>query len=513
MQGQNYTAAKFAEERDDIEFQRKLRQTPTERMLTILKGKRDPVWWMNEILGVKLFPKQEWIVREFYRHRYQPKTWPEQYKQLILIAGMRSGKTALASIMGCYEFWDTITIPNPSEYYGLLKNQPIFISCVATSEKQALDGVFSNMVNHIEGCEWLNTYYDLRINSDSIVCDAQHVTMQVLSSWANTAVGRSNRCVIFDELANFEDTRGKRGAWEIWSRLRKSADTFKDDGHVIGISSPRMQTDIIMELYDQAIREQRAGRGGKTLALKLPTWQMNPSFSEAMLRAEYKYDMSAFYRDYACEPSSSSGVAFPEGVKLSNMLNMLKTEIRSTMIHALSIDPAARNDGFGIASGYKLPNGSVVIDGVTRYMRDTGVAYIIPKEVRDFCENAIVRLNVDAFIFDTWMFLEMMDDFHNDYGIKLIRHTTDKKNIDVWRELQGTDKLQIVDDEILRMEAERLIVKNDKTVDHTSSNTKDTVDAVANLVWHFIGQYVELNEKNKKTDGINMYYNKMVRTS
>jgi hypothetical protein len=475
-------------------------------MVAILKGKRDPVWWAENILNVTLFPKQKWIMETFYRSRTHPDLWPEQFKQLILVAGMRSGKTALASIMGVYEFWDTITIPNPSEHYHLLKNQPIFISCVATSEKQALDGVFSNMVNMIEGCDWLQTYYELNMRTDRIECEEQHVIMQVLSSWANTAVGRSNRCVIFDELANFEDTQGKRGAWEIWSRLRKSTDTFKQDGHVIGISSPRSQTDIIMELYDQAKRD---GTQTGTLAIKAPTWVMNPNFTEQQLRAEYRFDMSAFYRDYACEPSLSSGVAFPEGVILQkDMINILKTDLQSTMVHALSIDPAARNDGFGIASGYTDPKNNVIVDGVTKFKRETGTAYIIPSEVREFCENAICRLNVNWFIFDTWMFLEMMDDFHTDYGVELIRHTVVKKNFDVWREMQPTDELKVVEEETLRMEVERLILKDDgKKVDHTPTNSKDVADAVANLVWYFKGRFIEMEEKEKKKqEKIPMFY-------
>jgi hypothetical protein len=411
--------------------------------------------------------------------------------------------------MGVYEFWDTITMENPSEHYNLLKDQPIFVSCVATSEKQALDGVFSNMVNMIEGCEWLNTYFDLNIRSDRIECEEQHVIMQVLSSWANTAVGRSNRCVIFDELANFEDTQGKRGAWEIWSRLRKSTDTFKDDGHVIGISSPRSQTDIIMELYDQAKREVG---NAHTLALKEPTWNMNPNFTEVQLRQEYKYDMSAFYRDYACEPSLASGVAFPEGVKLDEtLINILKTELQSTYRHALSIDPAARNDAFGIASGYLEPSGELTIDGAFKFKRETGAAYIIPSEVKEFCENAITRLNVDTFIFDTWMFLEMMDEFHQRYGVKLVQHTVNKADYDVWRELQTTPQLKVVHEETLKMEVERLIVKADgKNVDHTPTNSKDVADAVANLVWFFKGQYLKIQTKDRPENKLNMFYVKAV---
>ena len=118
-----------------------------EYMEVVLRG-RDPVWWVNNVLGMELYPAQEEIMREFYRSRYDPTL--DQYKKLILVAGMRSGKTALASIMGCYEYWDVLTMTNPKpyEYYKLLRNQKLFIMVVATSEKQAEDGVFSNIQKH-----------------------------------------------------------------------------------------------------------------------------------------------------------------------------------------------------------------------------------------------------------------------------------------------------------------------------------------------------------------------------
>ena len=77
-------------------------------MEVVLRGKRDPVWWVNNVLGMELYPTQEEIMREFYRSRYDPTL--DQYKKLILVAGMRGGKTGLASIMGCYEYWDVLTM-------------------------------------------------------------------------------------------------------------------------------------------------------------------------------------------------------------------------------------------------------------------------------------------------------------------------------------------------------------------------------------------------------------------
>jgi hypothetical protein len=99
-------------------------------MKTVLKGKQDPVWWIKEYLGVKFEPHhttQEEILRMWYRHKYEPGTIP--YKNMYLLAGMRSGKTALDSMITCYELFNTITLPKvPWEYYNLMRNQLVTLS-------------------------------------------------------------------------------------------------------------------------------------------------------------------------------------------------------------------------------------------------------------------------------------------------------------------------------------------------------------------------------------------------
>ena len=276
-----------------------------------MRGKQDPVWWIETVLGQKLFPAQAEIVKEFYRNRYDPIF--EQYKRLILVAGMRSGKTALASMMGCYEYWDVLTMPNPAKHYNLLNNQKLFIMIVATSEKQASDGVFSNIQSMMESSEWFSTWSDTVIRGDSVESMRQKIKLQIMSSWANTGVGRTAKAVIFDELANFENTTGKRGAQEVWTRLRKATDTLGNDGHVIAISSPLHPTDIMMQLYYDSQYEPN------TLAYLKPTWEMNPYFTEAALREEHKNNLGSFFRDYACQPAAAGGLVFPEGAHLNKL--------------------------------------------------------------------------------------------------------------------------------------------------------------------------------------------------
>lgn len=465
----------------------------------------DPIWWTNEILGVTLFPAQEEIMREFYQNRYNPKL--PQYKQLILVAGMRSGKTALASIMGCYEFWDAITMPNPAEHYKLLKNQKLFIQIVSVSEKQASDGVFSNIQTMIEGCEWLHTWFDIEVRSDNVECDAKRVKLQTLSSWATTAVGRTSKCVIFDELALFESTGGKRGAWEIWSRLKKSTDTLGDDGHVIAISSPQHPTDIIMRLHMEgkaAMKREYEIRTGKIpippnykpnnfLTYKRPTWEMNPHFSEAALREEYKRDMPTFYRDYACKPEIAGGVAFPEGVFLKPMVNILQLEeipLMTDQFRVLAIDPAVTNDRFGIACGYTdRMTGGIVVDGAHRFTKREGDAFIRPSEIRKYLDYVIPRINANVFIFDTWMYPEIIEHVVGTYGMEYVKHIVSKEDYDRWKEQQSEDyptPVRVVYDEQLKYEAENLLVINERTpkVDHPFGGSKDTADCVANVIWY-----------------------------
>lgn len=455
-----------------------------EYLTTVLRGKSDPVWWIENILGVgKMFPVQRELTYSLYQHRYDPAA--EQMRKAIIVAGMRSGKTAWASMVSCYEYWDCITMSDPASYYGLLSQQEIFISVVSTSEKQAMDGVYGNIANMLEASEWMNTWFKLRVSNDKVTCEDKNVTLQTLSSWATTAVGRGNRCVVFDELDSFEQTSGKRGAWEIYSRLKKSTDTFGIDGHVIAISSPQTPTGIIMTLYKQALDEPRS------IALIKPTWEMNPNFTKEALMEEYKNDLPTFWRDFGCQPAVWTANQFPEGVNLAPIRNVLtdKSVISTDKYRVLAIDPAARNDSFGIACGYRMQSGGLVVDGVHKFRRMEGDAFIRPSEISAFVFNAIDRLNISALIYDTWMFPELIENVGN-RGVECIKHIVMKEDYDRWRELQNRDDdyLTVVFDEDLKIEANDLVIINPggskPKTDHRFGGSKDMADCVANVIWY-----------------------------
>lgn len=464
-----------------------------EYMNTVIRSKQDPVFFINNVLGQKMFPKQEEIVRGFYRHKYEGRITP-YYKRLILALGQRSGKTALGSMIGVYEMFDICLLENPSEYYGLIKNQPIFIPVVAPSEEQVLDGIFYNILNYVENSEWINSWTDWQYRKDSLYSPSKNVIVKPFSSWATTGRGRTSKCVIFDELDMFEDTTSKRGASEVFTAIDRSTATLGMDGHTIALSSTRSPTGMILTLYNKAIINKET----TTLPFKIPTWEVNPHIKKEVLMEEFKYDMGTFWRDFGCEPQMWSGLQFPDGVTLkSNIRNVLMEPIRVPDVRRpriMAIDPAVKNDSFGIAVGYKTGE-RFVVDGAIKFARNEGDAIIKPSTIRNFIKKSISPLQVYMLVHDTWMYPDIIEEVTN-MGIITQQHIVKKPEYDLVKSLMNSDKLDIVMEPNLKLEMEQLIVKGGMrpNVDHPPNGSKDTADCVANVVWYLNESNINVNE-------------------
>ncbi len=440
------------------------------------------MWWLKEILGVEFEPyhlKQEEIVRTFYQNRYNPNAL--QYKTLIILAGMRSGKTALASMIACYELWDVLTMRNPANYYGLIKGQQVTLCVLSTSQKQSDDGIWGNISNFLAENEWFSTWTDLVYTKETIESIQKRVLFRNLSSWMTTGVGRSNRFVGFDELDLFENKESKRGAWSVYEKMVNSTATFGSDGHVMAISSSNKNPNSIMNTL---IREE--ANTATTLTYLLPTWEMNThhDLSMAVLKELHKNNPAAFWNDFACQPGMWTSLEFPEGVKTAQIPNVLHTMVspNPSTQRVCAIDPAVMNDAFGIAVGY-MHNGRYIVDGVTKYRRGENSPFISPKDISDYLDKVYKMLGVSVLIHDTWMFPEIIENAQNKYGIRTEKHVVRKEDYDRWREFQQAGLVDVVSNDELVTEAKSLVVVNEKRVDHPFKGSKDMADCVANVLW------------------------------
>lgn len=466
---------------------------------TVLHSQRDPIWFIKNVLGIpKLYPMQEHTIREFYRDKYNPAL--PRYNHMVYVGGMRGGKTAEASMIGCYEAFNVLSKPNPAEHWGLLPNQLVSGACLASSKDQIQDGVFYNITNMLECSEWINQWYDIDYRSSDIFCDAKNFRIRALSSSPNMAAGRSNVFVLFDELDLFEGENGTAKAWEAYNILKKSTVTFGPDGRTIAISSPKTENGIILTLYKRAT--MRKVDGGvmqpNVYALRIPTWEMNPSISKESLLEEFKFDMDSFYKDFACDPSSASAIQFPNGMKMYRRPNILANRQippPSPISHVLAIDPAWRNDAYGIAVGYRDWNrGVTVVDGVTSLKKEEGQQYLRPSVVKEYVGSLIDNLHITDVIFDAWLSVELIEYCQYERHLNVVQNIVEEKEYNLWRDGQESGACEVVYDEMLKYEAERLTRKRLQTkirVDHPKDGSKDMADCVANIIQFFADERVQ----------------------
>jgi len=462
----------------------------------VLRGRFDPIWFMEEKLGWVPFPKQEEIIREFYRDKYNP-SFPK-YKKLIGRIGQRGGKSATGGKIATYEFFELATCSftkTPAEHYGLMKGQQIGISCVSAGKEQAMIGIFNFMKIDIDDNEWFNQWFDVNVIENKIEIKEKNIYATVSAAKADSGAGTgtTSKAIFGDEVDLWQRTDSKVGAEIVWSKLVNSTQTLGDDGKCIAISSTQYPDGMITKLYNAGLKER------KTLVYDLPTWEMNPRIKKEDLMEEFRYRMEQFYRDFANQPNVSGGLQFPERVKLdksiTNVLQVdyellgIKPRNREMIPHVMAIDPAWRNDAFGIGCGYMSKSGRPIIDGVRKFQKtNKDESFIKPSDIRNFVVPAINHLNVDTFLYDTDLAPELVEYIDDEMGVDVIKHIVLKEDYDRWRELQDADEVSVVYDEYLENEANQLIVQitdsGRRKTNHTAYSSKDVSDTVANCIWY-----------------------------
>jgi hypothetical protein len=412
-----------------------------------------------------------------------------------------SGKSALGAKICGFEFFKLLSLEDPAEHFGLMKHQPISINCVAASKSQAVDGLFSIMRVDFEENEWINQWYDLKFTDDRVDCKSKHVFAKVAAAKIDSgaATGSTSAACFGDEVDLWHNqTLSKLSASLVWSKMVNSTQTLGIKGKCIAISSVQDENGMINQLYSEGLDEKT------TLTYNLKTWEMNDRITKEMLLEEYKYKMDMFWRDFANEPSASSGYVFPgDSLKLNrDQYNVFETgevpEEYRGYEHVMAVDPAYRNDSFGIACGFRLDDW-IIVDGVTKFQKDedSKEPYIKPSDIENYILEWITPLNVETFIFDIDAVLPTVEKLERDYGINCIKHIAGEETYGMWVNLNdglGDFKLSVPHNEYLRRECKQLTKRELPSgkirIDHpnTKTGSKDMSDCVSHVIWYLASQ-------------------------
>ncbi len=386
----------------------------------------------KEIIKIDLWPRQKFALKIFYslpldeEEKLELK-WleenkgikiPENYEyitfnELVLVIGRRGSKSVVASLIATYEIYKLLKLNNPQKFYGLIPGTPIYILHCAAEEDQA-KGVQDYIKGYIQGSDWFKEYVDTMLEKEirfftkfDKETNYPKGTIRVFSLTSNSSSipGRTAKVVILDEIARMMNTKGRLSGNEIYDALTPSVKTFKDDGKIISISSPRAESGIFYELYlkSQSVKGM--------LCFKYSSWEFNKNLTKEDFISEFEKDPEMAAMEYGAEFGKVVNKAFDWSKidKIIDSTRFINFIGNQNYLYVITCDPATVNDRYGISWGHiELMSNQrfVIIDGLKYYESEKNNEGAIVKEIDlDMVDNFVIGLikmlgNVGCIAYD-----------------------------------------------------------------------------------------------------------------
>lgn len=447
-----------------------------ERLQKVLRARNDPEYFLTDpyfIGDFEPWPLQKQLFCEFYNGHY---------KELDAAGGQGAGKSALGSLFLARDCFDVLIREDPAKDYGLSSHSLIMLYAIAKSIDQAADTVFAEMCNRMQAPFFQE--YQPRIREFDITF-RKHPDVEVAAGGAVSAgslMGRNVKSEVLDEITSWDETQSQRGAWQVYSRLRKSTNRFGFDGHVIAISMCWHVNDIIMTLVKQ--------KDPHTMTKVFATWEMNPTkaFDSPEMIAERNRDELTFWRDYGVQPHASiEGYYRDKDVirinpERPNLLDILDKDvfIATDKTYILSIDPSIDNCYFGIAL-MSLEGEKVVCDGL-KTLKPHGAKELNPIEVKDSLIKICKNYPVSHLITDVWFYNEALLEIKN-LGVEVLFKPLRKEEHDAVKNAFYDRKLELCPHEGIIEEFSQLLILDSKRIGVVRKGHIDTVHAITRGFW------------------------------
>lgn len=379
----------------------------------------------------------------------------DNFRELVLVWGRRSGKDFICSIIATYEAMKLLECPggDPYKMYEISSANTINILTVANSSSQA-NIAFSEIRERIMN----SPYFSDKFTKDGISAGAIYlltpkdkednveykrkglpqkkgsVGIIVGHSNSDTLLGMGCIVLILDEVASYKMTGGASSGDRIYAALTPTVQTYvrkvyaKDkegnfvlnehgqkviksrtyDGKVISISSPRGKEGKFYELF------HTAPSVSSRLAMRLPTWDVNPNHTrESLRRDDNTLSEGEFNMEYGAEFS---------GMGIENMFT--EDQIKSCMIghnyqfreigqpgkvYFIHLDPATSSHNYALCVLHKehfldpetrKVDYCIVVDHIKYWQPFDGP--INPNEVISYVIGLKRRFHIGLITYDQW---------------------------------------------------------------------------------------------------------------
>jgi intein/homing endonuclease len=379
--------------------------------------------------------------------------------------GITNHNTTITSSIISYEAYKLLNKYSPQEYYGIMPEQDIRITCISTS-KDAASELFNMVTGHIERSEFFRKYRNkataqwlyLRTQRDIDKYGAKgrsSVSIRVAPCSARGLRGANNIVVALDEMAFFfSDEKNKdsesnkdKNDRAIYKAVTPSVARFKKpdgspDGKVICISSPGPKTGKFFEEYERSFEESSS-----LFMMQAPTWEIYNEVSSQFLKNKFRENPIAFKSEYGAQFSDRLFGWIDDPVLVrQNVVPGLRMKERSSLRvpHFMGIDVGLKNDGSAVTIGHwvtELVNGVKVdrleVDYSTvKYAINEGKDYFVPDEIAEWIAVFADRFFIGKALMDQYYGMTIVPLLHKK-GLKQFeyRQFTDQLNSSVYQVL------------------------------------------------------------------------------
>ena len=272
---------------------------------------QDPIEFCNEPMmcgGSTLRPIQESIIKTVYATDGN-ETLPygsRKYNVAIIVAGMSSGKTHIASRVIGYELLNLVVHKHPAVHWGYAKGSWVRIVNLATSKTQSQETVWDEFKDTLLNQSPYFNHYLPEIYTFDVRFRPKRVHIKTLGSSAISAAGRNLKCAVIDEMAKFDTEEGKRSGKFVFDSLTRSTSRFGFQGLTFSIGSILHERDPLMTEYKKTLDRALNPR---MIGFKYTTLEMNPHFTLEEYNAHKARDPITCARDFDCVPEHA-GVQF-----------------------------------------------------------------------------------------------------------------------------------------------------------------------------------------------------------
>jgi len=361
---------------------------------------------------------------------------------LCLVIGRRGFKTSSIAVLVAFETYKLLKKISPQEYYKIMPDDEIRVSCIATNQEQASE-LFRRISGHLERSDYFKkyrnkptlSYMQLNTQRDLELYSGKRPSIRLVAAPCSGRGlrGHNNAIAVLDEMAYFfeAETSDDKSDESIYNAVTPSVAKFNSPegephGRIISISSPAARAGKFFEIYQRSMEKDC----DDLLMIQSPTWEVDYTISPKFLRAKYMEKPHTFMCEYGAE-FTDRVTAWIENEQIlrMNVIPGLK-EKTSNMIrspHFMGVDVGLKNDGTAICICHieKMDIGGVLKDFIeidvaeVRYASEEGKEFFNPQELADWISTYKDKFFIVKGVMDQYYGLSIIPALH-EKGMKQV---------------------------------------------------------------------------------------------